>query len=277
MYMSLKVLEALDVLRNAAENDFERHRLDVLIKDLTAPPTVETINDTHQKFNGITYRKNRNKHYSRGGLSLYREVYAYHYGEIPAEYEIHHKDLNPNNNDITNLQLLTKKEHRKIHNANYPEKEYICEYCGKTFYSKAPQPIVRFCSAKCASNYRYKFGVTYKKICPKCGKEFSSLVKRIKYCSPECANADKITLPQHVCPICGKIFKPKKSQTIYCSFSCSAKATSKKRCKHFVEYRGEKISLVEAAKKSGINYDTLIERFKKGETGERAVSGVLCN
>ena len=29
--------------------------------------------------------------------------------------EIHHKDRNPNNNDPTNLRVLTKKEHDELH------------------------------------------------------------------------------------------------------------------------------------------------------------------
>ena len=41
MQMTDKVRVALAVLRDAAENDFERHRLDVLERDLTTPPVVE--------------------------------------------------------------------------------------------------------------------------------------------------------------------------------------------------------------------------------------------
>ncbi len=29
--------------------------------------------------------------------------------------EIHHKDRNPNNNDPTNLRVLTTKEHQELH------------------------------------------------------------------------------------------------------------------------------------------------------------------
>ena len=30
--------------------------------------------------------------------------------------EVHHKDRNPNNNDLKNLRVLTKKEHHNLHN-----------------------------------------------------------------------------------------------------------------------------------------------------------------
>ena len=268
MKFTPEVQAALAVLRANAENDFEHHRLDVLERDLTSSPQVKTIDDTHQEFNGIIYRQDTHKYYSNR-VFIYRAVYSYYCGDIPDGYEIHHKDFNPENNDISNLQMLTKEEHRQLHNTNYPEKEYVCEYCGKIFYSKAPQSIVRFCSKKCASNYSYKFGVAYKKVCPKCGKEFSSLVKRAKYCSPECANSSRKTIIPRICPTCGNTFQPKSSRNVYCSYSCAAKVSAKKRCKHFVEYNGEFITLVEAAEKSGIHKDTLTSRLKAGDTGAR--------
>lgn len=49
------VAELLAELRSLAENDFERHRINVLERDLTAPPVAEIIDDTHQKFNDIVY------------------------------------------------------------------------------------------------------------------------------------------------------------------------------------------------------------------------------
>jgi hypothetical protein len=37
-------------------------------------------------------------------------------GEIPKGYIIHHKDGNPKNNNIDNLECLSPKEHGKRHN-----------------------------------------------------------------------------------------------------------------------------------------------------------------
>lgn len=100
MEMNEKVLTALEVLRDSAENDFELHRIEVLINDLTAPPVAEQIDENHQKFNGVTYLKQNGDHYG----SIHRDIWNYYYGEIPQGYEIHHKDLNPENNNISNLQ-----------------------------------------------------------------------------------------------------------------------------------------------------------------------------
>jgi len=46
---------------------------------------------------------------------LYNKVWREHYGAKPKGMHIHHIDNNPYNNDITNLQLVTPKEHGKIH------------------------------------------------------------------------------------------------------------------------------------------------------------------
>ena len=41
MQFNEQVLTALEVLRNFAENEFEKHRIEVLIQDLTDPPKVD--------------------------------------------------------------------------------------------------------------------------------------------------------------------------------------------------------------------------------------------
>jgi hypothetical protein len=50
----------------------------------------------------------------------YRKIYETYYGPIPTDdsgrtHEIHHMDGNHNNNNITNLKLVTIKEHYDIH------------------------------------------------------------------------------------------------------------------------------------------------------------------
>ena len=47
-----------------------------------------------------------------------RRVWIKHYGKIPPNHHIHHKDDNPFNNDISNLECLTKEEHKEKHPFN---------------------------------------------------------------------------------------------------------------------------------------------------------------
>jgi len=68
-----RAAELLAELRSFTENDFERHRIDVLKRDLTVPPVVEIIDETHQRFNSITYHKDSCGHYDND-LRIHRAV-----------------------------------------------------------------------------------------------------------------------------------------------------------------------------------------------------------
>ena len=74
MQMNEQVLTALEVLRNFAENDFERHRIDVLERDFTEPPKAEVIDDKHQKFNDFVFYKDLREHYTLS-ISIQRFVW----------------------------------------------------------------------------------------------------------------------------------------------------------------------------------------------------------
>ena len=57
---------------------------------------------------------------------LHREVYLQHnkLKEIPKGYVIHHKDRNKLNNSINNLQMVTRGEHKRIHNKDLDYKNF---------------------------------------------------------------------------------------------------------------------------------------------------------
>ena len=226
-----RVAELLAELRDLAENDFERHRLDVLQRDLTAPPQVEIIDDIHQRFDGVIYREDKRNHHYHEEKSLHRAVWEYFEGEIPKGYVIHHIDGNPANNNITNLQILTVAEHRKIHSKDRIKR--ICSHCEKEFIGA---PNSKFCSWEC--QYRNKHPLPTKKTieltCPVCGKSFTSYPhNNQKYCSQECyhkAIVDKF--PPKKCAWCGEEFRP--DPNVYndaecCSLSCAGLLREKRR------------------------------------------------
>lgn len=227
MKFTPEVIAAIETLRNAAENDFERHRIDVLERDFTSPPTVEVIDDTHQRFNGTLYYAGKHGHYHKD-IQLHRVVSAYYNGESTIEgYDVHHIDLNPANNNIENLQLLSRGEHQKIH-SGYRMKtplERVCPICGKTFIRKEPHS--KYCSRKCYVQSKYTFH-SQEKICPICSKQFSTTIENPnqKYCSRDCASKAKTFHNRNkICPVCGKHFVAPsiKPYQVYCSRSCSAK------------------------------------------------------
>ena len=191
MKFTPEVVAALAVLRNAAENDFERHRLDVLERDLTSPPVVEVIDDFHQQFDNFIFPKIKSGHYSSHSFPVHRYVWTYYNGKIPEGYEIHHLDNDPSNNDIKNLIALTGNEHKRLHWKQPETKQYTCQCCGKIFKSTSKQPA-KFCSIRCSStDKRKKNGRKYTVVrnCVICGKEFStSKYSKAKTCSTACSS-----------------------------------------------------------------------------------------
>ena len=223
-----EVRDALAVLRDAAENDFERHRIDVLERDLTAPPTVEILDDTHQKFDGVVFHTDRSGHYVTASTGIHRFVWQYYHGEIPDGYHIHHVDENKTNNAVENLQCMTKQDHQSLHNKQPFYEERVCRTCGKIFIvQKACQKLAMYCSKKCQSKVN--------RICSLCGEEFlTTSYKPAEHCrssarkvSWEKRRAQNPIRPscQKRCPICGKSFvvKPGHEKTQCCSRSCGHK------------------------------------------------------
>ena len=227
MNFTPEVVAALAVLRNAAENDFERHRLDVLERDLTSPPVVEVIDETHQKFDGVIFLKSKSGHYLQT-VSIHRAVWSYNYGEPTSnEYDVHHIDKDKANNNISNLQLLTKSEHRKIHTAEQIEK--ICPVCGEKFYVIPARKKKIYCSYKCAATLPRKPRQANKieKICPVCQKAFLVFPsqERIVCCSLSCAKKldwEKKPKVIRTCSFCKKEFivHDKSKNKKYCSRQC---------------------------------------------------------
>ena len=143
--------------------------------------------EKYQWFNGKRYTKQEDGHY-RGyrGEYLHRAVWEFYNGEIPKGYVVHHKDENKANNNISNLQLMTKIEHKKLHNEIRKPEKYICEYCGKEFERKHKGKPNRFCSHKCSCKWAYENNHEIR-ICKECGKPFDTYkYSKTKYCSKEC-------------------------------------------------------------------------------------------
>lgn len=58
------------------------------------------------------------QNYQLYDISLFTEVNGAFY--LRNELQVHHKDLNHNNNNIENLEVLTKSEHCRFHNLENP-------------------------------------------------------------------------------------------------------------------------------------------------------------
>ena len=53
--------------------------------------------------------------------------------------EVHHKDENPLNNDLSNLELRLHGEHQAKHSTKYYDRTAVCGWCGREFLWSAKQ------------------------------------------------------------------------------------------------------------------------------------------
>ena len=219
MKITSEIKNAFDVLLNHAENDFELHRINKLLDDLTQPPRVEVIDAKHQRFNGVTFRKRKAGHYFTPMYSIYHAVWNYYYGELPPNTIIHHIDQNKDNNNIENLIPMSPSEHRKLHaslNQKHfiaPLRDLVCERCGKVYQARFSGKN-KFCP-DCRKIP--KPSTPQKKIlktCLWCGAEFETTSKTTETCSAHCKNrlvyfrkTGKIKAERlKTCEVCGKTF-----------------------------------------------------------------------
>jgi hypothetical protein len=208
------------------------------------------MENRYQMFNGLQFREEYPGgyyiHNSVGSnIRMHRYVWEYYYGKIPKGYEIHHIDGNRGNNDISNLRILTTKEHRKYHSDNLSDEErhrrrdnmlknaipaateWHKSESGKNWHS---QPIKQ----------QHENGCFIQNLtCTMCGKEYTgkrSAKNGNTFCSDACKakylrlQRSKDKSDNRVCVICGTVFecsKWSKSQT--CSKQCANKLSWRRR------------------------------------------------
>lgn len=159
---------------------------------------------------------------------LHEEVWLSHFRCIPKGYDIHHKDFNPSNNDITNLECLPKAGHKELHASlkrgiSQPLPAKALEMAKLWHKSEKGRAFHRIIGAM---GYQK---ATYEKYnCIVCGFEFESRDMRKghpKYCSPRCKQQLRVAE--------GKVHEIRKCR--YCGIErkvqkCSTNETCSIRC-----------------------------------------------
>ena len=231
------------LLRSAVETPLENAAVEDFIKKVDGDGLkVEQIDETHQKFNGIVYGRNlqRNDHFFKL-VHLHRAVWTYYFGEIPDGYVIHHIDGDKSNNDISNLAIMTRIDHMKLHKSSIqkPQKhtkktKFKCIVCGKE-YESVNNGRNLYCSKECLEQYKKTQLYAEIRICRFCGKEFLAYkYGDQKFCSHKCST--DYTSQQNcfikICPKCGKEFSTLKHENhTYCSPECG---NASRRCKETI-------------------------------------------
>lgn len=136
MYLTGLSLEQVavnfNVSRQAVYDRFKRKNLELRQKKFKPFIIVD----------GIKFTINRDGYYEStitDRLMLHNYNWEKVNGKIPKGYELHHIDLNKLNNDVSNLQLVTPKEHTEIHaklrNGSGMNKKVKCIETGEEFDS----------------------------------------------------------------------------------------------------------------------------------------------
>ena len=171
-----------------------------------------------------------------GVRRLHEYLWFINYGNIPKGCYIHHKDGDPLNNNISNLECVSPKRHNTIHlkgisrpfsakalieSAKWHKtdagklwhsqhareqgfgrgepKTYKCQNCGIE-YQTTKQSNNKYCSNACRSSARRKRGAdNIERICGGCSKPFTVN----KYSKARCCSKQ-----------CGGIFRRKKRESI---------------------------------------------------------------
>ena len=192
-------------------------------------------------FNGERFKKdNKTGYYLSSGnlvngkrIRLHRYIWEYYYGEIPKGYDIHHKDHNKDNNDISNLEMLLKKDHIYLHKREITD-ETRNKYRENMNRNARPKAIEWHKSNKGKEWHKEQYKISLgnqkpkKFICDYCGKEYETLDKGInRFCSNNCKSAYRrkigIDNINRKCVVCGNEFIVNKySKKIKCD-NCKKK------------------------------------------------------
>ncbi len=205
------------------------------------------VNHDDVVFNGIVFRRYPNakrwsdRYYFRassryiklGIRYLHREVWKFHFGDIPDGFEVHHKDNNTLNNSIDNLELLSKTDHLEHHSETMPE--WRREWLRQNVLTKAQPKAVNWHKSDEGREFHKHLGnLTWENkkpltlVCEVCGTVFQTVAlhSKTRFCSNKCrskarkqSGVDNVNRP---CAYCGKDrIVDKYSKTHYCNSTCA--------------------------------------------------------
>lgn len=175
-------------------------------------------------------------------IRAHRWVWFNHFGKIPDGHHIHHKDENKSNNEISNLEIISRFDHLSLHASNPKNKERSRLHCEKI------RPLTKIWhSSEEGRKWHVKNGKECwhnKKPwlirCCVCDKEIETKVNHQKTCSNNCKSKLRrdsgVDLITRECPICNTSFIINKySISKTCGRKCGQKLsqlnqTEKKMC-----------------------------------------------
>lgn len=163
-------------------------------------------------YKGVVYRRYGDRRYyvpsakyiREGYTSLHRQKWIDYWGAIPDWYHIHHKDGDPDNNRLSNLECVPAGAHALLH---YVDRGDLKQAQRKWAKSKQGQKTLK-ANMRTTRNSLPKRRLS----CRYCHGAFVTRHPNQKYCSPECRERDNYPLEKR-CEICGGLFRAKAHKT----------------------------------------------------------------
>ncbi|MEA4811166.1 MAG: HNH endonuclease signature motif containing protein [Anaerolineaceae bacterium] len=188
-------------------------------------------------FNGRLYhlKQSQGYYFWRGykcGSSLHRDVYAFYNGDIPKNHDIHHKDGNRANNEITNLECILSSAH--LSNHLFSRSKDLRDYTNKVLKEKALPAAIEWHKSEVGRAWHKQHWLnhvddlfrTKTLTCDHCEKVYVGRDHGTShYCSKNCVSAARrargVDNEIRKCVICEKEFTQNKySRVTVCSRHC---------------------------------------------------------
>lgn len=195
------------------------------------------MSEKYQYYNGLKFTRDEKTGYylnSTLRIRMHRFVWLCEKGEIPKGYDVHHIDHDRSNNVISNLELLTKSQHRKTHFEEMSEED---KQVRRDIMNKKARPAAnewhksdegkKWHSEMVKKAWEDgRLGKKQKFTCEICGKEFEAIYKPgHKFCSGACSQKflrQNQPIVKRICIVCGKEYECKQnSLSKTCSKHCS--------------------------------------------------------
>lgn len=196
----------------------------------------------YQTFNGETFYRYKNERYfSKGTGRLHKSVWGFYNGDVPKGYEVHHKDFDSANNDISNLICITKEEHREMHkeiSRKFGRSEKQLKHLGR-IRDKTKEWHSSEAGRKWHSEHGKRIAEKREEkpfICEICGKHYTSKQYATRFCSNNCKSKYRrlagLDNEERICGECGAKFTTNKYGRVqFCCLRCAGRYTSRKRNK----------------------------------------------
>ena len=188
-------------------------------------------------YNGRSFCYDGKGYYYNSSLRkrLHQVIWEQYNGPLPDGCEIHHKDFDRENNDISNLVCLSSKEHKKLHADSLTDEQR--DWRRENMNMNARPKAVEWHKSKNGKAWhsehirqQHEKGVfEHELTCTYCGKTYTGILNgENHFCSNKCKSAyrRKQGLDNVVrkCVVCGKEFSVNKyAKAVTCSRSCTMK------------------------------------------------------